>query len=81
MTFADYLEDVSLPPAIRSKAQNYLASLTRADDAVSLRLAIERAVGFVEGVDAARALTAASIESLFIVIDTVASVRRGELEA
>lgn len=81
MNIADYLEDVSLPPAIRFKAQTYLATLARADDASSLRLAIERAVGFVEGVDAARALTAASIESLFIVIDTVASVRRGELQA
>jgi len=50
-------------------------------DLHALELAQERAQGFVEGVEAAGALTAATLEDLFIAFDNVATERRQELTA
>lgn len=73
------LNGISLPDLIRTKMANHLARLGRVADLRALDLAHERAEGFVEGVQAARALTPATIEALFIAIDVAATARREEL--
>lgn len=70
-----------LPHGIRIKVAQHLACIERAGDLHALELAQERAQGFVEGVEAAGALTAATIESLFIAFDNLATERRQELTA
>lgn len=73
------LNGISLPDLIRTKMANHLACLGRVADLRALDLAQERAEGFVEGVQAARALTPATIEALFIAVDVAATMRREEL--
>ncbi|KMT52449.1 hypothetical protein [Pseudomonas fildesensis] len=73
------LNGVSLPDLIRTKLANHLARLGRVADLHALELAQERAEGFVEGVQAARALTPATLEALFIAVDVAATARREEL--
>lgn len=63
---------VSMPDLVRTKLANHLARLGRAADVHTLALAQERAEGFVEGVEAARALTPATIEGLFIAVEDAA---------
>lgn len=75
------LNGVSLPDLIRTKLAHHLARLGRAADLHALALAQERAEGFVEGVEAAGALTRASIEALFIAVDVAATERRQGLTA
>ena len=81
MSGAFSLSGISLPDLIRTKLANHLARLERAEDLRALELAQERAEGFVEGVEAARALTPATIEALFIAVDVAATARRQELTA
>lgn len=76
MSGAYALSGVSLPDLIRTKLANHLARIERAEDLRVLELAQERAEGFLEGVEAARALTPATIEALFIAVDVAASDRR-----
>lgn len=73
------LNGISLPDLIRTNMANHLACLGRVADSRALDLAQERAEGFVEGVQAARALTPATIEALFIAVDVAATMRREEL--
>lgn len=73
------LNGVSLPDLIRTKLANHLARLGRAADLLALELAQERAEGFVEGVQAWRALTPTALETLFIAIDVAATMRREAL--
>lgn len=75
------LNGISLPDLIRTKLANHLARLGRVEDLHALELAQERAEGFVEGVEAARALTPATIEALFMAVDVAASERRQGLTA
>lgn len=70
------LNGVNLPDLIRTKLAHHLARIERAEDLHALELAQERAQGFIEGVEAARALTPATIEALFIAVDVAASDRR-----
>lgn len=76
MSGAYDLAAISLPPGIHAQLTNHLAHLARAEDLRTLELATERAQGFVEGVEAARALTPATIEALFIAFDNAATARR-----
>lgn len=73
------LNGVSLPDLIRVKLASHLARLGRVTDVRALELALERAEGFVEGLQAARALTPATIEALFIAVDVAATMRREAL--
>ena len=79
MSLNPQLDTISLPPGMRTKVQNHLSRLSRAEDLHSLELAQARAEGFVEGMDAAHALTPATVEALFIAVDDAAAVRRREL--
>lgn len=67
MSAFDRLEDFNLPALIRRATDQHLAR-------------IERAEGFVEGVDAAGALTPATVETLSITLDDAVSARRQVLE-
>lgn len=73
------LKGVMLPDLIRTKLANHLARLEHVEDLRALERAQERAEGFVEGVEAARALTPATVEALFMAVDVVATERRQEL--
>ena len=79
MSGVSSLNGFSLPDLIRTKFANHLACLERVEDLHALVLAQERAEGFVEGVEAARALTPATIEALFMAIDVAATKRRQAL--
>jgi len=79
MSVSQQLDAISLPPGLRTKMQNHLSRLSRAEDLRGLQLAQARAEGFVEGVDAAHTLTPATIEALFIAVEDAAAVRRREL--
>lgn len=81
MSATDFLDEVSLPPLIRTHTAHHLARLERAADLYALELAQERAEGFVEGVEATRALTPTTIEALFIALDNAANERRLGLTA
>lgn len=73
------ISGISLPDLIRTKLANHLARLNRAVDLQTLDLVRERAEGFVEGVEAARALTPSTIETLFIAVEEAAARRCLEL--
>ena len=75
------LSAVNLPDLIRTKLGNHLARLARAEDLRALELARDRSEGFVEGLEAARALTPATIETLFILIEEAVDARRQVLTA
>lgn len=81
MSATDFLDEVSLPPLIRTHTAHHLARLERAADLYALELAQERAEGFVEGVEATCALTPTTIEALFIALDNAANERRLGLTA
>ncbi|TSD75669.1 hypothetical protein FFI16_004295 [Pseudomonas sp. KBS0710] len=70
---------VNLPDLIRTKLAKHLAQLGRATDLHALELTQERAEGFVEGLEASRALTPATIEELYIAVEAATVRRRREL--
>lgn len=63
------LEDLTLPPSFHSKLAAHVQRVSAAQSEADIRLAVERAEGFVEGLEAARCLTPATIEALFIIIE------------
>lgn len=75
------LDGMNLPESIRAPLAQHLGRIERAKDLSTLERTQERAEGFVEGIEAARALTPASIEALFIVVEVAASERRQGLTA
>lgn len=66
------LEDLTLPQSLQSKISSLVRRVADAQGDVDIRMAVERAEGFVEGLEAARCLTDATIEALFIIIESVA---------
>ncbi|MCF5545083.1 hypothetical protein [Pseudomonas salomonii] len=64
------LVEMNLPPLIQSRATSHLERIARADDNASRKIAGERAAGFVEGLEAARAITPATIEALFLLFES-----------
>lgn len=69
----------SLPDLIRTHAASHLARLGRAEDLLVLGLAIERSEGFVEGLEASRTLTPATVETLYMAFESAGAARRLEL--
>lgn len=80
MSALDCLDAINLPPMIRRYTGHHLARIERAQDLAQLDLAQERAEGFVEGVEAAGALTPTSVETLSITLDYAVTARRQALE-
>ncbi|RDS91737.1 hypothetical protein [Pseudomonas fluorescens] len=69
----------NLPPLIRDHAMTHLGRLIIAADAQTLDREQVSADGFVEGLAAARAVTPASIEALYLAIEHIAADRLKEL--
>ncbi|MBX9404840.1 hypothetical protein K5E40_04005 [Pseudomonas baetica] len=68
------LEDLELPLVLQSKIGGHVRRVSDAQGEADIRLEVERAEGFVEGLEAARCLNPATIEALFIIVES-ASVR------
>ena len=80
MSAADQLAGVPLPPLVRDHALKHLERLERAEDAGTVRLALERAEGYAEGLEVILALNPAHVEALYIAFDNTARARLLELE-
>lgn len=74
------LSGMRLPDLIRTKFASHLVRLARVTDSHTLDLALERAEGFLEGIEATRSLTPATIEALFIAVEEAAAECRKALE-
>ena len=80
MSAIEQLEGVGLPPRVRDQMERHLGRIAIAADAGDLHLAQARAEGFVQGLEVAGALNAATVEALYIAVDNEASARLMELE-
>lgn len=80
MSAADRIARVVMPAIVRERAEKYLVRIERATDVETLRLALERAEGFGEGLEVLRALNPSDLEALYIAFDGAATARRLELE-
>lgn len=69
----------NLPPRIRDHSMLHLTRLITALDVEALEREHISADGFIEGLAAARALTPAMIEALYVAINEVAADRLKEL--
>lgn len=69
----------NLPPRIRDHALTHLNGLIMAPDVEALEREHMSADGFIEGLAAARVLTPATIQALYVAIDQVATDRLKEL--
>ena len=68
------IENLELPQVLQSKIGGHVRRVSDAQGEADIRMAVERAEGFVEGLEAARCLNPATIEALFIIVES-ASVR------
>ncbi|TKJ79341.1 hypothetical protein PspCFBP13509_11535 [Pseudomonas sp. CFBP13509] len=75
MTDADPLSGIVLPTRVRSHTEKHLARLGRAERAYEVHRALERAEGFVEGLDVCGALNPRTVEALYSLFDGVATVQ------
>lgn len=80
MSSADPLAGMVVPDRVRSHTEKHLVRIGRGESADDIRRAQERAEGFVEGLEVAGALNAATIEALYIAVDHAATARQIELE-
>jgi hypothetical protein len=72
---ADALSGIVLPSRVQTHTEKHLARLMRALTAVDVHRALERAEGFVEGLEVAGALNPGTIEALYTAVDKVAESR------
>ncbi|MDC6381263.1 hypothetical protein BW687_013905 [Pseudomonas graminis] len=71
--------DVVMPSAVRQELDLLLAAVKRASTSDEAERAGIRAEGFVLGVERLKALQPASIEALYLVIESAVENRSGEL--
>lgn len=76
----DPLAGVPLPERVRDHAHKHLARIGRAEDRQGVQLALERAEGYGEGLEIARALNPVDLEALYVAFDNAATARLIELE-
>lgn len=69
----------NLPPRIRNHTLTHLSRLIMAPDVQSLEREQVSADGFIEGLAAARSLTPATIEALYLALEQIAADRLKEL--
>ncbi|ETF08381.1 hypothetical protein [Pseudomonas moraviensis] len=67
------LEDLTLPQSLQNNIAALLRRVLDAQGEADIRLAVERAEGFVEGLEAARCLNPATIEALFIIVENASA--------
>lgn len=75
------LSGTNLPDMIRAQASIHLSRIKRAQDLHALRMAVERAEGFIEGVEASGILATSTVEHLSLIFQNAGAARRLELEA
>lgn len=80
MSGADQLAGLPLPSFVREHALKHLATLERAEDASTVRLALKRAQGYAQRLEVIHALNPADLEALYIAFDNMARARLLELE-
>ncbi|MFJ7311496.1 hypothetical protein ACIQVE_01775 [Pseudomonas sp. NPDC098747] len=73
-------EAIELPTALRAQADKLLTAIEQARTATDCTRAADRAEGFVLGVETLRALRTFDTESLYMVFEDAAQMRRLELE-
>lgn len=81
MTGLITLSGTHLPDMIRAQASIHLSRLGRAQDLHALLIAVERAEGFIEGVEASGILATSTVENLSLIFQNAGAARRLELEA
>lgn len=74
------LTALHLPPAVKAQTLKLLAQIAQARTADDLFRASDRAEGFVLGLETVEALSAASIEGLYVAFEQTATARRLEHE-
>lgn len=79
MSAAEQLAALVLPSRVRTHTEQHLARLNRAGYVVDVQHALERAEGFVEGLEVAGALNPRSIEALYLLVDEAAQARLAAL--
>lgn len=78
---ADALAGTALPPRVHTHTEKHLARLGRALTVVDVHRALERAEGFVEGLEVAGALNPRTIEALYGAVDNAAEARLAALKS
>jgi len=76
----DPLAALHLPALVHEHAAKHLARIGRAENATAVKMALERAEGYGEGLEVIRALNPADLEGLYIAFDNAATARLMELE-
>lgn len=79
MSGADRLAGIILPPKVRKCVDQHLGGIERAQAGDEVRRWLDRAQSLIEGLEAAGALNASTIEALYIHFDDVALARLAEL--
>lgn len=80
MSGADQLFGMTLPSRIKIHTLKHLERIGRAADKQGVLLAVERAEGFVEGLEVSGALNPGTIEALYVAVDGMATERLAELD-
>jgi hypothetical protein len=75
MSGADHLAGLSLPSRIRTHTITHLGRIERSENKAGVLFALERAEGFVEGLEVSGALNPATIEALYFAVDGMATAR------
>lgn len=69
-----------LPPVIHGEMRQVLAHIEAADSAAECQRARDRAEGLVRGLEVGQVLDPARVETLYVLIEDVATARALELE-
>lgn len=80
MSGADHLAGLPLPSLVKTHSLKHLQRIERAADKPAALFALERAEGFVEGLEVSGALNPGTIEALYMAVDGMATARLVELE-
>lgn len=77
----ELVRGLTLPPAIHGELRQLLAHIEAADSAAECQRAQDHAVGMVRGLEVSQALDPARVETLYVLIEDVATARALELES
>lgn len=69
------MDEITLSPKIRREADKLIAQIARADSMIVAAKAGAMAEGFVLGLEAARALTEATIDQMYVIFDSATEER------
>jgi len=81
MNGLDPLGGIVLPPKPRKCMEQHLNSIARAENSGAVQLWVDRTQSLIEGLEAAGAFNATTIEALYVHVDNVARDRLEALKA